>query len=169
MTRKSVFVLLAVCVCVPLSCNLLAEVHVDAPPKEHDAAERWWDKTVDSLPLPFLAAYAEASEVHLKKKTSTTYIDWYQGFGNGGVVQQELQLPSPPPERTFARIRERLKGFKVGATSAPDRRQDHVIMAEECQGCSLHEAMEVWHDAVKKIGPPKAKSTTADTDKDRKS
>jgi hypothetical protein len=155
MTRKSLLGLLALGLCLPLSCNVVPEVRVEVPPKEGGAAaEQWWEKTVDSLPLPFLAAYAEASETHRKKKTSTTYIDWYQAFGKYGMVQQELHLPTPPPEAAFARIRERVKDFKVGAPAAPDKRQDHIVMAEDCQGCALHQAMEVWHDALKKVGLP---------------
>ena len=160
MTRKSVFLSLALLVCLPLSCTVLTETHVDAPPKEGGAAaDKWWETTVDSLPLPFLAVYAEVSDIHLRKKTSATYIDWYEGAAMGvNVSQCELQLPSPPPPAAFARMRERLQGFKVTPEAlAADRRKDHVIMAEACQGCALHQAMELWLNAEKKVNPTKVK------------
>jgi hypothetical protein len=158
MTRKSVLLSLALLVSLPLSCAVYSEVKVDRPPKEGGLeAELWWERTVDSLPLNFLAVYAAASEVHLKKKTSTVYVDWYDGIVKGGVTQHELQIPSPPPDMAFSRIRERLKDYKPAEDKTPDRRHDHVIVAEQCQVCTYPQAMDIWHDADKKINPAKAK------------
>ena len=158
MTRKSMQFGLALLVCLPLACALHPEVRVNAPPKTAGVdADRWWEKTVDQLPLPFLAIYAEASEVHQRKSTGATYIDWYKGSTDAGVCQYELQLPTPPPELALARVRERLKGFKADDLPIPDERQDHVVMAEACRGCTLEQALDVWRDAHKKLNPTRLK------------
>jgi hypothetical protein len=159
MTRKlALFLALALLIGLPVSCAMFAMPVVDAPPRGPAAADEWWTQTIDRLPLNFLAVYAAASEVHLKNATTVTYVDWYDYPGTLGVVQHELRLPSPPPEAAMARIRERLQGFKP-AEAAPERRNDRVIAAEECQGCSYPQAMDVWHEADQKINPAKLKGT----------
>src|SRR5947209_14351724 len=159
MTRTSILVTLALLLCVPLACTFLTEVHVSAPPRGDGAdAARWWQETVDGLPLNFLAVYAEASAVHLKKGTAATYVDWHQSPATADLCQYELRLPSPPPEAALARIKDRLQSFKPAKEAdAADHRQDHVIAAEDMQGCSYHHAMEVWHAAQKKLTPWKVK------------
>jgi len=167
MTRMSVLLALALLVCVPLACTFLTEVRISAPPKGSGAeADRWWQETVDGLPLNFLAVYAETSAVHLKKGTAATYVDWYQSPTTADFCQYELRLPSPPPEAASTRIKERLQSFKPAKEAdASDRRQDHVIAAEDMQGCSYHQAMDVWHAAEKKLTPWKVKVPPTTTPK----
>ena len=164
MTRTSLLLALALLVCLPLACTFLTEVRVSAPPTGGADADRWWRETVDALPPNFLAVYAEASAVHLKKGTAATYIDWYRTPATTDFAQYELRLSSPPPEAALARIKERLQSFKPAKEAdAADRRQDRVIAAEDLQGCSYHQAMDVWHAAEKKLTPWKIKAPPATT------
>ena len=160
MARKSIIVgsiLGAVC-CLLASCML--EFHrVDAPPKEHAGAVRWWLETPDHIPADIRAVYVAAADAHRKRNSSATYVDTQYATTMVSRVRSDLRLPCPPPPVILARLREQVQPGDVD----PEWSARLVrVQAEACVGCSKAEAERIWQVAIetaRAAGPAKQPDT----------
>ncbi len=148
MAGKSIvagFVVGAVC-CSLASC-ILDYHHVDAPPKDHDAAARWWLETTDHIPADLRAVYVAASDAHLARHSSATYI-WDRCHANMiSRLHFELRLPCPSPPDILARLREQVRPGDIDSERSPTVQFE--VHAGRCVGCSKEEAERIWKEAIK--------------------
>jgi len=134
----------AVC-CSLASCTLNFR-RVDAPPKDHDGAARWWLETSDVVPADLLAVYVAAADAHLERHSSAIYVQTRYQTTMLSRNRFELRLPCPPPPDILARLRKRVRPGDVDRDWSADL---VYVRTKKCVGCSTEEAERIWQDAIK--------------------
>jgi hypothetical protein len=127
--------------CPLTGCLLLNNSGCSKPPRDPIEARKWWEETVDHVPVGTLQCWYQASEFHRQRGSSATYIESTPlGMTMAGMYWLDSYYPTPIPAEWLPRVQARLAGKK----SEYNPTTDWAVVAQY-KNCTKQDAYDAWN------------------------